>query len=69
MKLKTGIICTAAFLASMFLLLGFAPINAAEPTPGFNNKIPEGIMTPDLVLRSAHVQSHQGVVRMQVAAG
>ena len=43
--------CIAAFVASTSLSVGLfgATTHAAEPTPGYNNKIPESIMTPDKV--------------------
>ena len=31
------------------LLLGVSAAGSAQNTPGYNNKIPEGIMTPDTV--------------------
>lgn len=52
MKLKTGIFNAVAFAASIFLLLGCTNTNAEKPTPGYNNKIPESIMTPDKVRTS-----------------
>jgi len=38
-----------AFAAVTFLLLGFATAHAEKATPGYNNKIPSKIMTPDKV--------------------
>ncbi len=40
---------TAAILVMMGLGMAVATAGAEEPTPGFNHKIPEKIMTPDVV--------------------
>ncbi|MHC4178064.1 MAG: hypothetical protein ACYSWU_11195 [Planctomycetota bacterium] len=42
-------IFTIAVCALFATVLLAAPVSAEKPTPGFNTKIPESIMTPDKV--------------------
>jgi len=51
-------------------LLSLAPtVQAEKPTPGFNNKIPEGIMTPDTVeTRIGTLKFFDGIPTKETAA-
>jgi len=69
MKLTRKIFIVVAFTAFASSVLGFAAIRKNQSTPGYNNKIPESIMTPDKVkTRIGTLEFFDGIPTKETAA-
>lgn len=68
-KNTTLTVCISLALALFATVLFATTVAAEKPTPGFNNKIPEGIMTPDTVkTRIGTLEFFDGIPTKETAA-
>jgi len=70
MKTKQLLISFAVLIVMLSVAaLLVAPVSAEQPTPGFNNKIPESILTPDTVeTRIGTLDFFDGIPNKKTAA-